>query len=83
MCNRILRNKRLDSRDFLIEGGNLGGIGNEGEKLLIGGKRLREKAGLLLELGEVVEILGFGRVEVDGVGKVIDSLRDIALTSID
>ena len=61
----------------------MGGIGNEGEKLLIGGKRLREKAGLLLELGEVVEILGFGRVEVDGVGKVIDSLRDIALTSID
>ncbi len=48
----------------------LGIIGNEREEAVVGVESGGKKSGLLLEAGKVVEILGFGRFENDGLSKV-------------
>ena len=62
--------------------GTLGGIRDDGDESVVGIEGGGKLAGLLLEAGEIVEVLGFGGLKTDGAGQIIDGVLGIALTGV-
>ena len=59
------------------------GVGKEAGEFGVGVESLGKKSGLLLDFGKVVEVLGLGGVESDGLVEIVNSVLGIAFLGIE
>lgn len=77
-CFGILLGEVFERGDFGFDGVDLGRIGDERQELVVGCQGLRQKAGLLLDFSQIVEVLSFGRLEDDCLLEVVYGVLSVA-----